>query len=57
MLIFFKNVLFILFSLAFLAATCGSDAPVPEPAMLFLFGTGLAGIATAVRKKRKCLKI
>lgn len=31
----------------------GSEVPVPEPATLFLFGTGLAGIATAVRKKKK----
>jgi len=31
----------------------GSEVPVPEPATMLLFGTGLAGIASAVRKKKK----
>ena len=48
-----KNVLVILFSLIVLAAIIGSEVHVPEPAILLLFGTGLAGIAAAVRKKRK----
>ena len=31
----------------------GSEVPVPEPATMLLFGTGLAGIATSLRKKKK----
>ncbi len=31
----------------------GKMAPVPEPATMLLFGTGLAGLAGVVRKKKK----
>jgi hypothetical protein len=31
----------------------GSQSPIPEPATMFLLGTGLAGVAAKVRKRRK----
>ncbi|HUQ34319.1 MAG TPA: PEP-CTERM sorting domain-containing protein [Pyrinomonadaceae bacterium] len=31
----------------------GSQSPIPEPATMFLLGTGLAGVAAKIRKRRK----
>jgi hypothetical protein len=35
------------------AGTTGQQQPIPEPATLFLLGTGLTGIAAKLRKRRK----
>jgi hypothetical protein len=35
------------------AGFTGSQAPIPEPATMLLLGTGLAGIAAKMRKRRK----
>jgi hypothetical protein len=34
----------------------GAAAPIPEPATMFLLGTGLAGVAARIRKRRKTEK-
>ncbi len=32
----------------------GGNAPLPEPATMLLFGTGIAGLAAARRRKKAC---
>jgi hypothetical protein len=38
------------------AGTTGQQSAIPEPATLFLLGTGLTGIAAKLRKRRKASK-
>ena len=38
------------------AGFTGQQNPIPEPATMFLLGTGLAGVAAKMRKRRKAAK-
>ena len=38
------------------AGFTGAQAPIPEPATMILLGTGLAGVAASVRRRRKGTK-